>query len=113
MLRQLTISLFAVDEAHCISEWGHNFRPDYLKLAQRARELGASRVLALTATATPAVVDDICAGFGIAPADAVATGAYRPNLTLLMTPVEAGERDALLLERLRSRAPGSAIVYVT
>ena len=62
----MEIALFAVDEAHCISEWGHNFRPDYLKLAQRARELGAARVLALTATATPAVVDDICAGFGIA-----------------------------------------------
>ena len=59
------IALFAVDEAHCISEWGHNFRPDYLKLAARARELGAERVLALTATATPAVVADICAGFGI------------------------------------------------
>ena len=65
-LAGVPIALFAVDEAHCISEWGHNFRPDYLKLAQRARELGAERVLALTATATPAVVDDICAGFGIA-----------------------------------------------
>src|SRR5580765_2205189 len=48
---QVRISLFAVDEAHCISEWGHNFRPDYLKLAEPARELGAERVLALTATA--------------------------------------------------------------
>ena len=112
-LAGVDIALFAVDEAHCISEWGHNFRPDYLKLAQRARELGAARVLALTATATPAVVADICAGFGIAAADAVATGAYRPNLTLLMTPVSAAERDALLVERLRSRPPGSAIVYVT
>ena len=65
-LAHTPISLFAVDEAHCISEWGHNFRPDYLKLAARARELGAERVLALTATATPAVVADICAGFGIA-----------------------------------------------
>ena len=64
-LGQVEIALFAVDEAHCISEWGHNFRPDYLKLAERARELGARRVLALTATATPAVVEDICAGFGI------------------------------------------------
>ena len=53
-------------------------------------------MLALTATATPVVVDDICAGFGIDRADAVATGSYRPNLTLLMTPVAAGERDALL-----------------
>jgi ATP-dependent DNA helicase RecQ len=112
-LAGVPIALFAVDEAHCISEWGHNFRPDYLKLAQRARELGAERVLALTATATPAVVEDICAGFGIERADAVATGAYRPNLTLLLTPVAAGDRDALLVERLRSRPPGSTIVYVT
>src|SRR5437870_5416844 len=57
------IALFAVDEAHCISEWGHNFRPDYLKLAETARELGVERILALTATATPAVVKDICAAF--------------------------------------------------
>jgi ATP-dependent DNA helicase RecQ len=112
-LARIRISLFAVDEAHCISEWGHNFRPDYLKLAERARELAAERVLALTATATPAVVADICAGFGIEEADAVVTGFYRPNLTLLMTPVAAGERDRLLLERLRERSPGSTIVYVT
>ncbi|MGH2712988.1 MAG: RecQ family ATP-dependent DNA helicase, partial [Thermoleophilaceae bacterium] len=112
-LARTRISLFAVDEAHCISEWGHNFRPDYLKLAERARELGAERVLALTATATPAVVADIRAGFGIEKADAVVTGFYRPNLTLLLTPVTAAERDGLLLERLRERPPGSTIVYVT
>ncbi len=107
------ISLFAIDEAHCISEWGHNFRPDYLKLAERTRELGAERVLALTATATPTVVADIRAGFGIAEADAVVTGFYRPNLTLLTTPIAAGERDATLVERLRERPAGSTIVYVT
>jgi ATP-dependent DNA helicase RecQ len=112
-LEQTPISLFAVDEAHCISEWGHNFRPDYLKLAARARELGAKRVLALTATATPAVVDDICGGFGIEAADAVVTGFYRPNLTLLTTPAIASERDQLLLDRLRERPAGSTIVYVT
>jgi ATP-dependent DNA helicase RecQ len=112
-LGETKIALFAVDEAHCISEWGHNFRPDYLKLAARARELGAERVLALTATATPAVVADICDGFGIAAADAVVTGFYRPNLTLLTTPSRASERDQLLIDRLRERAPGSTIVYVT
>jgi ATP-dependent DNA helicase RecQ len=112
-LERTKISLFAVDEAHCISEWGHNFRPDYLKLAQRARELGAERVLALTATATPSVVADICSGFRIAEDDAVVTGFYRPNLTLLTTPVRPAERDALLVERLRARPPGPAIVYVT
>ena len=112
-LEQVTISLFAVDEAHCISEWGHNFRPDYLKLAARARELGAERVLALTATATPAVVRDICSGFGIAEEDTVVTGFYRPNLTLLTTPARASEREQLLIDRLRERPPGTTIVYVT
>ena len=112
-LGETKIALFAVDEAHCISEWGHNFRPDYLKLAVRARELGAERVLALTATATPAVVADIRAGFGIEEADAVVTGFYRPNLTMLTTPARATERDQLLIDRLRERPPGSTIVYVT
>src|SRR5262245_11327918 len=112
-LARTRISLFAVDEAHCISEWGHNFRPDYLKLAERARELDAERVLALTATATPAVVADIRAGFGIEERDAVVTGFYRPHLTVLTTPVAAGERDGRLVERLRERRPGSTIVYVT
>jgi ATP-dependent DNA helicase RecQ len=112
-LARARISLFAVDEAHCISEWGHNFRPDYLKLAERARELAAERVLALTATATPAVVADIRAGFGIGEADAVVTGFYRPNLTLLTTPVTAAERQRQLVERLSKRPPGSTIVYVT
>ncbi len=112
-LAQARISLFAVDEAHCISEWGHNFRPDYLKLAERARELGAERLLALTATATPAVVADIRAGFGIEEADAVVTGFYRPNLTLLTTPVTAAGHDGLLVKQLRERPPGTTIVYVT
>lgn len=107
------IALFAVDEAHCISEWGHNFRPDYLKLAARSRELGAERVLALTATATPAVVADIRAGFGIEERDAVVTGFYRPNLNMLTTPVRAADRDRVLVDRLRERPPGPTIVYVT
>src|SRR5262249_6680154 len=112
-LQRSRIALFAVDEAHCISEWGHNFRPDYLKLAQTAREVGAERVLALTATATPAVVADICAGFGIPIECAVVTGFHRPNLQLETTPVSAADRDALLVERVRARPPGPTIVYVT
>ncbi len=112
-LAGVRIALFAVDEAHCISEWGHNFRPDYLKLAAHAEALGAERVLALTATATPAVVADVCEGFGIAEGDAVVTGFHRPNLTLLTTPVTVEDRDGTLLERLRERPPGSTIVYVT
>jgi ATP-dependent DNA helicase RecQ len=112
-LGRTTIALFAVDEAHCISEWGHNFRPDYLKVAEISRQVGAQRVLGLTATATPEVVRDICAAFRIPASCAIVTGFYRPNLTLLTTPTRAGDRDALLLARLRSRAPGPTIVYVT
>jgi len=85
----LRIALFAVDEAHCISEWGHNFRPDYLKLAGFARACGAERVLALTATATERVLADICEGLTIDPERAVRTGFYRPNLSLVTTPVSA------------------------
>lgn len=107
------IALFAVDEAHCISEWGHNFRPDYLKLAETARAIGAERVLALTATATPSVVRDICAAFAIPPEHAIVTGFYRPNLELRITPVTSAARDALLCERLEARPKGPTIVYVT
>ena len=112
-IRQKKISLLTVDEAHCISEWGHNFRPDYLKIARMAKELRVERVLALTATATPAVASDICEAFAIAPDDAVNTGFYRPNLKLCVTPCEAGARSDLLLSRLRERPAGPAIVYVT
>jgi ATP-dependent DNA helicase RecQ len=115
-ISRVRISLFAVDEAHCVSEWGHNFRPDYLKLAGFGKLCGAERTLALTATATPQVLDDICRGFGIAPECAVRTGFHRENLTLRFTPVQAADRDALLLDRLSSRARvsrGPAIVYVT
>ena len=112
-IKKSRIALFAIDEAHCISEWGHNFRPDYLKLADIARQIGAERVLALTATATPAVARDICTAFAIPVDAAIVTGFYRPNLKLATTPVSAEARDQLLLKRLRSRKPGSTIVYVT
>jgi ATP-dependent DNA helicase RecQ len=107
------IALFAVDEAHCISEWGHSFRPDYLKLARFAKTYRAERVLALTATATPQVLDDICREFAIEPGCAVRTGFYRSNLQLVTTPVAAADRDALLVKRLKESPPGATIVYVT
>ncbi|MDX2284072.1 MAG: RecQ family ATP-dependent DNA helicase [Bacteroidia bacterium] len=112
-LRRLRLALFAVDEAHCISEWGHNFRPDYLKLAETARDLNVERVLCLTATATPSVAEHIRQAFDIAPEDAVVTGFYRPNLLLATTPVTASRRDELLLARLAKRPPGPTILYVT
>lgn len=112
-VRGLNIALFAVDEAHCISEWGHSFRPDYLKLAKFARQCRAERVLALTATATPQVLEDICQGFSIDRECAIRTSFYRPNLKVLTTPTDSAKRDALLVQRLKSRPAGPAIVYVT
>jgi ATP-dependent DNA helicase RecQ len=112
-LRGLNIALMVIDEAHCISEWGHNFRPDYLKLAGTARALGLQRVLTLTATATRAVAEDICREFAISPDAFIHTGFYRPNLTLLVSPCHANEQTDLLLNRLKERAPGPTIVYVT
>ncbi|WP_275100099.1 RecQ family ATP-dependent DNA helicase [Sedimenticola hydrogenitrophicus] len=112
-IARVRVSLFAVDEAHCISEWGHNFRPDYLKLAGFARQIGAERVLALTATATPPVLEDIRRVFDIAPECAVRTGFYRPNLELRSSVVSAAQRDAALLGMLQERPSGPAIVYVT
>jgi ATP-dependent DNA helicase RecQ len=78
-----------------------------------ARHAKAERVLALTATATPAVLEDICKAFNIEPQCAIRTGFYRPNLTVLTTPVEADQRDELLLSRLRELPRGPTIVYVT
>jgi len=112
-LRGLKIALLVIDEAHCISEWGHNFRPDYLKLARLSRSLCVERVLTLTATATPEVAEDICNEFGIGADALVHTGFYRPNLELRITPCGARERISTLLERLRGRPRGPTIVYVT
>ena len=111
-LRGTRIGLFAIDEAHCISEWGHNFRPDYLKLAAFAKDVGAERILALTATATPPVVADICETFQIAPQNAIVTGFRRPNLRISSSPTVLSKRDRVLAATLRDH-PGTAIVYVT
>jgi len=112
-LRRCPISMLAVDEAHCISEWGHNFRPDYLKLAQQAKELKVGRVLALTATATPPVAADIRKRFGIAEKDHIQTGFARPELIYRVTPCRADDRKARLLSQLKKQKKGPTIVYVT
>ena len=111
-LKRLPIQLIAIDEAHCISEWGHNFRPDYLKLAKICRRLKVSRVLCLTATATPKVARDIRKAFRIAAADHVQLSFHRANLDLRVTPCTAADRKHLLLEKLTA-IDGPAVVYVT
>ncbi len=112
-LRRMKVSLLAIDEAHCISEWGHNFRPEYLRLAKVAREFDLHPVLALTATATPEVARSIRESFGIAEADHVQTSFHRPNLHLEIVPAPAPRRLELLTKRLQSAKVRPAIVYVT
>jgi ATP-dependent DNA helicase RecQ len=111
-LKGVNISLIAVDEAHCISEWGHNFRPDYLKLTTIFRKLRVSRVLALTATATPKVETDIRRQFRIAKKDVVKLSFHRPNLDLRITPCSRDNRKSILLEKV-SNCAKPAIIYVT
>lgn len=111
-LKGVKISLIAVDEAHCISEWGHNFRPDYLKLATIFRKLRVSRILALTATATPRVETDIRRQFRIAKKDVVKLSFHRSNLDLRITPCSLENRKSILLEKI-SNCAKPAIIYVT
>ncbi|MFL6656317.1 MAG: RecQ family ATP-dependent DNA helicase [Sulfurifustis sp.] len=106
------VSLLVIDEAHCISQWGHDFRPAYLSLRDAVRRLGRPPVLALTATATPAVAADIVRELAIKDALVVNTGANRENLIFEVrrTPTETLKRETLL--RTLHEIDGPAIVYV-
>ena len=113
-LKRMHLSLLVVDEAHCISEWGHNFRPDYLKIPEYKASYGIAQVLLLTATATAQVAQDICKKFGMGGDSIVRTGFFRPNLHLQVMPAaNYGEKRARLLEAMRQEPHGPAIVYTT
>jgi ATP-dependent DNA helicase RecQ len=110
LLRQTSIATLVIDEAHCISEWGHNFRPDYLKIARSAKRLGVGKILALTATATREVKRDIARAFRIHSSHIYETPPTRPNLHLSVRSCQPREKDDLLLASLH-RSTGSTIVY--
>ena len=112
-LQKMKVSLLVVDEAHCISEWGHNFRPEYLKLPAYQREFGINQTLLLTATATEPVRDDMCAKFNIIKDNVFVTGFYRDNLFLQVTPTAASEKMDRLLKRIHEAPKDPTIVYVT
>ena len=112
-IARIPLSLLVVDEAHCISEWGHNFRPDYLKLPSYRQQLQIPQVLLLTATATPAVIADMQRKFAIAPENVVATGFYRANLDITVLPVPHVRRDQELLRLIAQDPRLPTIVYVT
>jgi ATP-dependent DNA helicase RecQ len=112
-LKEMKISLLVVDEAHCISEWGHNFRPEYIKLPLYRQEFNIPQVLLLTATAAPPVVDDMCKKFNIPRHNVIVTGFYRDNLHLQVTPCPGDQKKQHLLNRLSERPEACSIVYVT
>ena len=112
-LQQVPISLLVVDEAHCISEWGHNFRPDYLKLPDYQRQFNIPQALLLTATATPNVIADMQAKFAIAESDVITTGFYRANLNLWVEPVTGAAKRERLVQWMGERIDQPSIVYVT
>jgi ATP-dependent DNA helicase RecQ len=107
----VSVGLFVVDEAHCVSQWGHDFRPDYFRLADAARHLGADAILASTATATPQVAVDIVRRLSLEEPLRVATGFDRPNISFTVARPGGHEKRVLLTEALRGEDALPAIVY--
>ena len=111
ILPELRTRLFVVDEAHCLSFWGHDFRPEYMRLAEVRQQLGSPSTMALTATATPSVRDDIIKMLKLRSPKVHVTGFDRPNLTYACRRLDTqAQKDEALLHGL-SKQPGSGIVY--
>ena len=112
-LQSIPISLFAVDEAHCISTWGHDFRPDYLRLRNVIRTLGQVQTLALTATATPYVRSDIIQQLGLNQPQTFVSGFDRPNLMIEVIHTEKERQKIAHIKRLANSVRGSGIIYAS
>jgi ATP-dependent DNA helicase RecQ len=111
-LKKATLDLFVVDEAHCVSEWGHDFRPAFLDLGSVIKDLSSPPILALTATATEPVLEDVVAALGMRDPLVVNLGIYRENLRYRVhhTPTETAKQQRLI--RMLHDTPGTGIVYV-
>jgi ATP-dependent DNA helicase RecQ len=111
LLAKANVDLLVIDEAHCITQWGHDFRPAYLEALSVMRTLATPTVLALTATAPPEVIDDIAQQLNVGPLHVVNTGLHRPNLTYRVVPVTSDiEKQRQLLEIVR-QLDGAGIIY--
>jgi ATP-dependent DNA helicase RecQ len=110
-MAEVDVGLFVVDEAHCVSQWGHDFRPDYFRLADAARYLGAQAIVASTATATPRVASDIVRRLSLRDPVHVATGFDRPNISFCAMRPAPHEKHALLIGALSGDDALPAIVY--
>lgn len=105
------VSLFVIDEAHCVSQWGHDFRPDYLSLGSIAKRLGRPPILALTATATQEVQDDIVRQLSMHEPHVTITGFARPNLRFeVRRTVNDGIKDSIV-EQILNETEGSGVIY--
>ncbi|MFN2635951.1 MAG: RecQ family ATP-dependent DNA helicase [Gemmatimonadaceae bacterium] len=112
-LRKAGVSLLAIDEAHCISQWGHDFRPSYLRVKKVRLDLGSPPTIALTATATPQVRRDIVRELELRDPETIITGFDRPNLTYYVVPVRNdGEKEKRIVEILRQHE-GLAVIYAS
>ncbi|MFP5252523.1 MAG: RecQ family ATP-dependent DNA helicase [Actinomycetes bacterium] len=110
-LAQVAPRLVAVDEAHCVSFWGHDFRPDYFRLGDLLLDLGRPTVVAMTATAAPPVRDDIVGRLRLEDPAVVVTGFERPNLTLDVVRATDADHQRGIVVDLVERTPGQGIVY--
>ena len=113
VLPRLKVARLAVDEAHCVSQWGHDFRPDYSRLGTYRRLIGEPPTIALTATATPKVAGDIIASLALRDPLVIRTGIERPNLFLAATTVDFEEQKLPLIEQRVAQIGGPGIVYST
>ncbi len=111
VLRRVPLSLFAVDEAHCISHWGHDFRPDYLRLRAVIEQLGRPPVVALTATATPTIRMDIAEQLGLDDAEHFVAGFDRANLKLQVQHLRTHAKKLAFIERVLHEVSGPGIIY--
>jgi ATP-dependent DNA helicase RecQ len=112
-LQKMKISLLVIDEAHCISEWGHNFRPEYLKIPYYRKDFNIPQVLLLTATATTQVIKDMCCKLQVPEDNVTLTGFYRNNLFLQISPVNKSEKNVHLINRIRENINAPTVIYVT
>jgi len=111
LLKGANVDLLVIDEAHCISQWGHDFRPAYLEALKTVRALGSHTILALTATAPPEVIEDITTQLGVGPLHIVNTGVHRPNLGYRVVPAASdSDKQCQLLDIIRA-TQGAAIIY--